>query len=222
MVNTGKPSKGCARCKKRKVLCDLTLPGCTRCARLGHDCPGYPNRDAATVTFKDSTDATRRRARRIYDRLEQQQEASSSILDNRAVAAAQAERADISLDLQSLSSLKDFIITGAVCTFAGQWSDDDVLLFDGNFQLATSMYPECSPCLQAAVETYALWSMAIDKTGSTVALRTPMLQMYGRTLQMINRSLARSSAVEVDHVLLAIELIGIFEVRKMPTSPCGS
>lgn len=223
MVNTGKPSKGCARCRRRKVLCDLQEPGCIRCARLGHVCPGYPNRNAANVTFKDATDATRKRARRIYDRLERQQEASSSIMHSRAGAAGTSEGADLALDLQSLSSLKDFIITGAVCTFAGQWSDDEVLLLDGNFQLAASMYPKCSPCLQAAVETYALWAMAIDKTGSMVALQTPVLQMYGRTLQMINRGLVHLSAAEVDHILLAVEMIGLFEVRKQrPTSAYGS
>ncbi|KAJ5101098.1 hypothetical protein N7456_007150 [Penicillium angulare] len=34
-------SLGCGTCKKRKIRCDLGLPGCARCIKRGTPCPGY-------------------------------------------------------------------------------------------------------------------------------------------------------------------------------------
>ncbi|KAJ4214609.1 hypothetical protein NW759_010163 [Fusarium solani] len=36
--------RGCMTCRDRKVLCDRTLPTCTRCARAGRRCDGYGTR----------------------------------------------------------------------------------------------------------------------------------------------------------------------------------
>ena len=41
MPNTGKPSGGCHACRRMKVRCDETRPGCQRCARARRVCPGY-------------------------------------------------------------------------------------------------------------------------------------------------------------------------------------
>ncbi|KUJ12642.1 uncharacterized protein LY89DRAFT_738414 [Mollisia scopiformis] len=41
MPNTGKPSPACHLCRKRRVNCDLTKPGCHRCVKIGKICPGY-------------------------------------------------------------------------------------------------------------------------------------------------------------------------------------
>lgn len=216
MVNTGRPSLGCLRCRRRKVRCDLTVPGCTRCLALGQQCPGYPDRATTSLTFKDSTDATRVRARRIYSRLQEDQRkapSSSSKTHVRRDSTRPPDEDAVALDMQSLSSLREFIITGAVCSFASHWRDGSTLLFDGNFHLAGNMYPNCSPCLQAAVETYALWAMALDKSSSMVALHTPVLQTYGRALRLINHAITHFDTSNADHLLLAIELVAIFEVR---------
>ncbi|KNG82480.1 hypothetical protein ANOM_009525 [Aspergillus nomiae NRRL 13137] len=49
MVNTGLPSKDCHTCRRRRVKCDLGRPGCLRCKKIGHDCPGY--RDLSRLGF---------------------------------------------------------------------------------------------------------------------------------------------------------------------------
>ncbi|KAH6691315.1 fungal-specific transcription factor domain-containing protein [Plectosphaerella plurivora] len=36
-----KATRGCWTCKKRKIGCDKTLPGCNNCARTGRECAGY-------------------------------------------------------------------------------------------------------------------------------------------------------------------------------------
>ncbi|KAF4956720.1 hypothetical protein FSARC_11488 [Fusarium sarcochroum] len=62
MVNTGKPSRACAVCKKRKIKCDELTPSCTQCRTAGWPCPG-PSQ--AKVVFRNQTvnDAARRNAR---------------------------------------------------------------------------------------------------------------------------------------------------------------
>ena len=213
MVNTGKPSEGCVRCRSRRVRCDLTLPGCARCVRLGQPCPGYQQRnDTKAITFKDATDATRTRARRIYNRLEDQQ---STRKVSKATPRRPLDYDAPAFDMSSLSSLKDFIITGAVSTLSSHWREGSVPLFDANFHFASKLYPTCEPCLQAAVETYALWAMALDMPGSAAALQNNIMQTYGRTLGTINHALAHFNTVEADHVLLAIEMVGVFEVSEV-------
>ncbi|KAH7024636.1 uncharacterized protein B0I36DRAFT_366565 [Microdochium trichocladiopsis] len=41
MVFPGRLSTGCKLCRRRKVKCDETKPGCNRCAVYGRPCPGY-------------------------------------------------------------------------------------------------------------------------------------------------------------------------------------
>ncbi|PHH67523.1 hypothetical protein CDD82_1391 [Ophiocordyceps australis] len=51
MPNTGRPSKDCHLCRKRRVKCDLGRPGCTRCVKYGVECPGY--RDLQDLLFRN-------------------------------------------------------------------------------------------------------------------------------------------------------------------------
>ncbi|PVH76735.1 hypothetical protein DL98DRAFT_496386 [Cadophora sp. DSE1049] len=41
MVNTGKPSSGCGRCRTRRIKCDEGRPECSRCLKYKKPCPGY-------------------------------------------------------------------------------------------------------------------------------------------------------------------------------------
>ncbi|KAF2731880.1 hypothetical protein EJ04DRAFT_578770 [Polyplosphaeria fusca] len=41
MVYSGKGSKGCAPCRKRRTKCDLAVPSCSQCMRKGRPCHGY-------------------------------------------------------------------------------------------------------------------------------------------------------------------------------------
>ena len=59
-------SPGCFTCRKRKVRCDETRPGCRRCATHGVPCPGYRDDKPNGIEFKDQTSVTVRRAKDIY------------------------------------------------------------------------------------------------------------------------------------------------------------
>ncbi|KAF7562785.1 hypothetical protein G7046_g1359 [Stylonectria norvegica] len=56
MPNTGKPSKDCHLCRKRRVKCDLGRPGCQRCVKYGTECPGY--RDQQELVFRNANQST--------------------------------------------------------------------------------------------------------------------------------------------------------------------
>ncbi|KAK3937231.1 hypothetical protein QBC46DRAFT_461014 [Diplogelasinospora grovesii] len=53
MVYYGVLSKGCERCRQRKIKCDQQRPGCRRCEKSSAQCPGY--RDLNEVLFRDES-----------------------------------------------------------------------------------------------------------------------------------------------------------------------
>jgi hypothetical protein len=44
MVGVPGKSKACHECKRRRVKCDFSRPRCSRCTKIGRDCPGYEQR----------------------------------------------------------------------------------------------------------------------------------------------------------------------------------
>ncbi|PSR99229.1 hypothetical protein BD289DRAFT_402951 [Coniella lustricola] len=61
MVNTGHPSRACKLCRKRRIKCDETKPGCLKCKKAQKQCPGY--RDAFEIKLRDETQSTIRKAK---------------------------------------------------------------------------------------------------------------------------------------------------------------
>lgn len=59
-------STGCIACRRRKIRCDETRPGCARCSTYGIRCPGYSATRARTVEFKDQTNFIAQRAEQRY------------------------------------------------------------------------------------------------------------------------------------------------------------
>ncbi|KAL2070444.1 hypothetical protein VTL71DRAFT_13470 [Oculimacula yallundae] len=52
MVNTGKPSKGCDRCRARRIKCDEGKPECSRCVKYKKPCPGYRDNSEDKLRYK--------------------------------------------------------------------------------------------------------------------------------------------------------------------------
>ncbi|KAF4974879.1 hypothetical protein FZEAL_8280 [Fusarium zealandicum] len=53
MVYCGKPSKGCSKCRVRKIRCDEKDPACGQCEKRGLVCPGY--RNLVDLMFRDES-----------------------------------------------------------------------------------------------------------------------------------------------------------------------
>ncbi|KAI6783795.1 uncharacterized protein J7T54_001671 [Emericellopsis cladophorae] len=77
MPNTGKPSRDCHLCRKRRVKCDLGRPQCQRCIKYGAECPGYRNQQ--DLLFRDANPAnTKKRNKRTQQLLSGQNLTASS------------------------------------------------------------------------------------------------------------------------------------------------
>ncbi|KAK2765133.1 hypothetical protein FQN54_008832 [Arachnomyces sp. PD_36] len=64
MPNTGKPSRGCANCKKRRIKvskCGEERPECRACIRTGRNCPGYL--DVFDLALRDGTSQVQKKYR---------------------------------------------------------------------------------------------------------------------------------------------------------------
>ncbi|KAK4500382.1 hypothetical protein PRZ48_008571 [Zasmidium cellare] len=61
-------STGCTQCRKRKIRCDETRPGCKRCETHGVPCPGYRLPAPGQVAFQDQTEWTVKNAQKVYRR----------------------------------------------------------------------------------------------------------------------------------------------------------
>ncbi|OKL64002.1 hypothetical protein UA08_00829 [Talaromyces atroroseus] len=53
MPNTGRPSRDCYSCRRRRIRCDLKRPACTQCLNKQQPCPGY--RDELDLRFRVET-----------------------------------------------------------------------------------------------------------------------------------------------------------------------
>lgn len=60
MVYCGKPSKGCAECRSRKIRCDQARPACSQCTKASRACSGY--RDQLSLMFRDESQQVVRKA----------------------------------------------------------------------------------------------------------------------------------------------------------------
>ncbi|GLA20010.1 hypothetical protein AnigIFM62618_008136 [Aspergillus niger] len=63
MVYRGKPSPGCALCRKRRLKCDQERPACSQCLRIGQECPGYQDPQALRVYDQTAAVTTKALAR---------------------------------------------------------------------------------------------------------------------------------------------------------------
>ncbi|KAF7955763.1 hypothetical protein EAE96_004686 [Botrytis aclada] len=61
MVCCGKPSKGCANCRGRKIRCGQEQPTCTNCTKASRICPGY--RKMLDLAFRNESSAVIEKAK---------------------------------------------------------------------------------------------------------------------------------------------------------------
>lgn len=62
MVYTGKPSRGCAVCRRRKIKCDEKTPACSYCIKTKQKCPGYEGK--FDLEWRDQTVVARKHVER--------------------------------------------------------------------------------------------------------------------------------------------------------------
>ncbi|KAH7390348.1 hypothetical protein BKA64DRAFT_580217 [Cadophora sp. MPI-SDFR-AT-0126] len=60
MVYCGKPSKGCAGCRKRRIRCDQATPSCGQCTKANKECPSY--RNLIDLSFRNESSSVIKKA----------------------------------------------------------------------------------------------------------------------------------------------------------------
>ena len=89
MPYRGKPSKNCAGCRRRKIKCDLKLPGCTQCRNAGLECEGYRNQ--LDLMFLDENERTQKSV------LKRSKSSKTTTSDSETTSSAPSRRSSLTL-----------------------------------------------------------------------------------------------------------------------------
>lgn len=116
--------------------------------------------------------------------------------------------------MQPLSFYRDTIVTGSVSAFCSEWNKDNVSILEGNMILAGSLYPTCSSCLVAAVETLALWNCSVSSGSVNSDVFGAARERYALAIRETRAATNKFDGDEhhKNQIMLAIELMGMFEV----------
>ncbi|KIW18453.1 hypothetical protein PV08_02741 [Exophiala spinifera] len=205
MVFCGKPSKGCQRCRRRKVKCDATKPTCVRCQKAGEQCH-YRNFDEAI--FRNQTSEVVRKFKRPLD------EHSVAELQPLAVMSSTSSTAS-SPAMYSMPSASVYDIGANFFfdkfmsekgTFFGDYSSWLGQLYSG----ATS-----SGLIRTVIEAVglsALFNVSLD-----LGVQIKSSEQYSKTLAALKLALDDPEQAKSDDTLLAITLLILFEMLNFRT-----
>lgn len=211
MVNTGRPSKGCASCKERRVKvrsdtsalltwpktntpglpylmqCDEQKPFCGRCIRLKITCAGYADPWALTHRQQDA-----RVAEMVRKRVQKAQQ-------RRAGAPAAPPLARTLHVSPEISSLPKFI--------------DDYSSRSGIFFLECleDRYPS-GPASYLSDAIHATALASISRQQCQAGLMVCARRSYGKAVTGIRSIIHQGALVADDSVLVAMFVLGMFQV----------
>ncbi|UPK90449.1 hypothetical protein LCI18_001384 [Fusarium solani-melongenae] len=190
MVNTGKPSRACATCKKRKIKCDLLSPACSQCTKSGWKCPGFPTE--ADVNFRNQT--------RVL------QKKNKPVTPN-AVSVLGARTRSVSPSTTDQAT--SFFIQQYVLTINGASSSAPLR---GNHEyLPGLLRNETSSFGVLSTITAAAGLAALSNAGNAPAWRSEAFRMYGKAIRQLRNALQDSVERVSDQTLAAVMLMGMFE-----------
>jgi len=233
-------SRGCFRCRQRRVRCDEGRPTCRRCINRNEVCEGY--RDDAFIIFRNETDKTIENAR-ASQRLSSSSSNTSSqpSARKRSRSVGAVSRHSTSSQISDPSALAVEEAVGIKLKNPHPWLREgppsemmppvEEQAVD-NFMEKYVMYP-CSqtsspgflehlPCMFQEVNVngrYALrWAVRaaayadLSKDQDSDLLASKALQCYGMALSALADSLATSGKIPDDYDLMTVVVLDIFEV----------
>ncbi|KAK4175490.1 hypothetical protein QBC36DRAFT_189790 [Triangularia setosa] len=210
MVYYGAVSKGCQRCRQRKIKCDQRKPECTRCHKSGLPCPGY--RDLNEVIFRDESS----RIIRISHKGEVKEKVSVLPGGDASAARSLSPSATNSLPA-TLSTPADEV--GANFFFAKYVFHQDPFSTSSGYQdwLATAYRHNdrrCAP-LRAAIEAAGLAGLSNINPSLQLSIRSK--QQYRDALTAVKEALSNRSQAADDATLMAVILLGLYEMINFDT-----
>ena len=269
------PSKGCKRCRQRKIKvsvtfpfqachdailiagqCDERRPWCRNCEKSKRECPGYDRGDG-TISFKDESKNTPKPKRQpsTTSPLREQPFSSSPLSTTQptghgkelestsgfkpfgSVTTSPNAHTDFDMmfirpDTPAILKLNDFIPLGvptdpeeqSLSFFLRRFAlvaDRTEEIWGGFLEVLPALLenaPSKSP-LAAATSTTALASIAwtTDRAGQE-EFRQHALSKYVTSLKRISEALKDPKQAKSDNLLMAVLMLGFYEVSRISTA----
>ncbi|KAE9377552.1 hypothetical protein N431DRAFT_527487 [Stipitochalara longipes BDJ] len=228
MPNIGKPSRACHLCRKRRVDCDLTLPGCLRCAKVQKQCPGYRldqdllfhNQDIQSVALK----SVHPRRKKRFEVAGSGENFDSSVAGTGKQIPFSQPGFDRIAQAQLAGTGEASVLQSA--KLVEHWNEHSIpVVFQQFFKISernpsaewvnfvSAVYKENNAensCLRLAT------TAAAKAYFSHLACGSPndkeLAQIYGRALRAINFNLEDPKERVKDSTILAMWLLGILEL----------
>ncbi|KAN0110495.1 hypothetical protein V8E51_006882 [Hyaloscypha variabilis] len=220
MVYCGKPSKGCAICRKRKIKCDQGVPSCRQCMKAERQCPGY--RNMVDLAFRDESSAVVEKAKAKARARKELRSSSPSRpkrpgIKSSLSGAGSPERLVISSASSSIISFPPSSIEdrGINC-FLNNWVSKGGGPSHGYFNYCHELLAEdtMGSVLQTSIIASGL-AIEANKNRDSQLLFLARCN-YALALSKINSALRSPTEAVKDGVLLSIIVVAVFEVC------CGS
>lgn len=212
MVYYGTLSKGCQRCRQRKIKCDQRKPDCMRCEKAKTPCPGF--RNLGDVLFRDESARIIQKSRITREEIHVLQPMSSPTLVVQDVVSAYPSASPCPTFVPSTSIAYTFSPpineTGARFFFAN-FACDRPHLSEHYHDWMSKLYYEDNPnpALRAAIE-------ATGMAGVSNIYYAPNFEFqakihYGKALLATKQALSNPAESISDVTLMTVILLGLFE-----------
>ncbi|KAG7411787.1 hypothetical protein Forpe1208_v008972 [Fusarium oxysporum f. sp. rapae] len=227
-------SRGCLRCRQRRVKCDRSRPSCQRCITRNELCVGY--RDEGDLMFQHETAKIVLKSQTSTASNSSRSNSSNSPRDNRTRSRS-VERASES----SFSSTASINLPAAFPWLKDQSKTEPVSKDDQIAKIFMDKYVllpcnessspgflEHLPCLfkevniegryalRFAVQACAFADLSRELSSEELVKRS--LEHYGHALSALGQSLAEKNKTPDDYDLMTVVMLDIFETLFMPDS----
>ena len=204
----GQPSKGCTKCRSRKVKCDRTKPVCEKCIKIGHQNCTYS--DQFDIILRNQTSQTAERARDKW------RSRSKKVLGSSEQALRQHQKVWMEHE-QTKHPMEPGTLENLVHQrFFYDWviPIDRTSAFPSErfFDFLPELYKKAGSgsALSAAVKAlaYANYSLRC-KSPESVSLAISNCNM---AMNLLNQAVEKPTEAFSDESLAAINVLGLYEV----------
>nr|POE53601.1 hypothetical protein CFP56_28823 [Quercus suber] len=245
MVYRGRPSAGCEGCRKAKKRCGLEQPACLRCVKLKKECSGYRDTTQLQIQDESESVILKVTKAKRKPTPQPPSPSPSSIIHDLGMLTPESSQSDAtgssydpsdpsglascsdpgSTEIQdaarmdlvhverstpvpaSIRPRADDIATGF---FLAQFTSNTHWKFVQDYVVQSSI----DPCLNFAIKACGM--AALDNVSNVPIGKTYSRSMYVEALSLLNTALRDPVRCRSDDSLMAVVMLGYFEVRIVP------
>ncbi|RDH29333.1 hypothetical protein BDQ94DRAFT_182352 [Aspergillus welwitschiae] len=191
MVYRGKPSPGCALCRKRRLKCDQERPACSQCLRIGQECPGYQDPQALRVYDQTAAVTTKALARAASTR--------------KAARSPTAEKSKTPPLIAGPTNIQEQAMSHIFKYYVGTSQNPGILCY-----LPDLLRTGPSDALQATMKAIGLACMS--RVYHLPELARSAAEEYSKALRATNASLQDAVSATSDCTLGAVVTLSMYEI----------